>query len=80
MNDSIRPGSAPRSPGDDGSQASDREEWIHDFRNALGNITIAASAASGQFSSQQDPLLRAMLVQIEEGCERCLKLLRTMPP
>ncbi|HEY2346640.1 MAG TPA: hypothetical protein VGH80_12315 [Xanthomonadaceae bacterium] len=56
-----------------------REEWMHDFRNALGNVTIAASAAASQLVEIPDPVLRAAMAEIEAGCQRCLKLLRTMP-
>ena len=57
----------------------EREDWIHEFRNALGNITIAASAAKGELAELQYPQASALMRQIEEGCDRCLNLLRTMP-
>lgn len=55
------------------------EEWMHAFRNALGSVTIAASTASRQAEDCPDPSLRELLARIENGCERCLELLRTMP-
>jgi len=52
---------------------------VHEFRNALGNITIAASAAKSELAEHQYPQASVLMRQIEEGCERCLSLLRTMP-
>jgi hypothetical protein len=61
------------------SLRTDRDDWTHEFRNALGNITIAASAAKGELADNQSQQVSALMRQIEEGCERCLRLLRTMP-
>jgi len=55
------------------------ENWVHEFRNALGNITIAASAARHELAEHQSPQTQALMRQIENGCDRCLQLLRTMP-
>jgi hypothetical protein len=62
----------------DGLRA-ERDDWMHEFRNALGNITIAASAAKGELADQQFQHAASLMRQIEEGCERCLRLLRSMP-
>jgi hypothetical protein len=61
------------------SLQTDRDDWMHEFRNALGNITIAASAAKGELADNQSQQVSVLMRQIEEGCERCLRLLRTMP-
>ena len=58
---------------------TERDDWMHDFRNALGNITMAASAAKCELADQQSEQASALMRQIEEGCDRCLRLLRTMP-
>jgi hypothetical protein len=55
------------------------EDWVHEFRNALGNITIAASAARSELAKHQSLQTSALMRQIEKGCDRCLRLLRTMP-
>lgn len=55
------------------------DDWVHEFRNALGNITIAASAAKGELAELQSVQASALMRQIEEGCDRCLRLLRSMP-
>ena len=55
------------------------ENWVHEFRNALGNITIAASAARHELTEHQSLQTPALMRQIENGCDRCLQLLRTMP-
>ena len=68
---SIHPGEPER---------SERDEWVHDFRNALGNILIAANAASGLLKDQRNTDMAVAMGHIEEGCDRCLRLLRTMPP
>jgi len=59
---------------------TEHEIWLHEFRNALGNITIAASAVKGELAGHQQEQIRASMRHIEEGCDRCLRLLRTMPP
>jgi hypothetical protein len=56
-----------------------RDQWIHDFRNALGNASIAASAARYEIAHGQSGQMDVLMQRIEEGCERCLQLLRTMP-
>ncbi len=58
---------------------TEREIWIHDFRNALGNITIATSAVRCELADHQYEQTSASIRLIEEGCERCLRLLHTMP-
>jgi hypothetical protein len=58
---------------------TERDDWMHEFRNALGNITIAASAAKGELADDQSQQASALMRQIEEGCERCLRLLSAMP-
>jgi len=55
------------------------DDWMHDFRNALGNVTIAASAAKAELADHPSDQASALMRQIEEGCDRCLRLLRTMP-
>lgn len=55
------------------------QNWLHDFRNALGNTTIAASAARFALDDKSYADVAASMRHIEEGCERCLQLLRTMP-
>lgn len=64
--------------GDD--SRTEREHWVHDFRNALGNTTIAASTIRWMLNQQCDEQLDALIRKIEAGCERCLRLLATMPP
>jgi len=60
--------------------ATEREDWVHEFRNALGNVTIAASAARCELSDDKSGQSAALLMQqIEDGCDRCLRLLGTMP-
>jgi len=59
---------------------SERDEWMHEFRNALGNILIAANAARGLLTDQRNADIETAMGHIEDGCERCLRLLRTMPP
>ena len=61
----------------DAARAS-RDLWVHEFRNALGNTTIAAEAARSLLERHEEHIDRLMR-QIEEGCERCLQLLHTMP-
>jgi hypothetical protein len=61
------------------SAACAREEWMHDFRNALGNILIAAGAAKGLLTDQRNAEIAIAMGHIEDGCDRCLRLLRTMP-
>ena len=63
---------------DEGLQKA-RDEWMHEFRNALGNVTIAASAARCELTDRRPVEAAALMLQIEEGCERCLGLLKTMP-
>ncbi len=59
---------------------SEREDWIHEFRNALGNVTIAASAARCELTDDKSGQAAALFMQqIEVGCDRCLRLLGTMP-
>ena len=58
---------------------TERELWIHEFRNALGNITIATSAVRFELADHQYEHTPASIRLIEEGCERCLRLLHTMP-
>ncbi len=58
---------------------TERDHWIHDFRNALGNTTIAASAIRGVLEQQRYEQVEMLMRQIEEGCERCMRLLGTMP-
>jgi len=55
------------------------ENWVHEFRNALGNVTIAASAAKSELAAHPELQASALMRQIEDGCDRCLRLLRTMP-
>ena len=55
------------------------ENWLHDFRNALGNTTIAASAARYALDDKSYDDVAISMRQVEEGCERCLRLLRTLP-
>jgi hypothetical protein len=61
-------------------ERSERDEWMHDFRNALGNILIAANAAKGLLTDQRSAEIAVAMGHIEDGCDRCLRLLRTMPP
>ncbi len=63
-----------------GAKRSERDHWSHEFRNALGNTTIAASAVRFEVRAGHYDQVDALMRQIEEGCERCLRLLGTMPP
>jgi hypothetical protein len=58
---------------------SARDNWIHDFRNALGNTTIAASAVRAEIDQRSYQQIDMLMRQIEEGCDRCLRLLSAMP-
>lgn len=80
-NPAQMPNSAPSRPERASERLySEREDWIHEFRNALGNVTIAASAARCELSDDKPGQAAAMLMQqIEDGCDRCLRLLGTMP-
>ncbi|HTA66516.1 MAG TPA: hypothetical protein VK753_13540 [Xanthomonadaceae bacterium] len=60
-------------------QQAELDDWMHEFRNALGNVTIAASAASAEFADHPSQQASSLMRQIEEGCDRCLRLLKTMP-
>lgn len=61
----------------DESVHTERDTWIHEFRNALGNIMIGTSVVKSKLAEQRDT--SASIRHIEEGCERCLRLLGTMP-
>ncbi len=74
---SSTPGSARSGLAQD--SRSERDTWIHEFRNALGNITIAASAVKSELADHQNEQFAESIRHIEEGCERCLRLLRSMP-
>jgi len=54
------------------------DDWMHDFRNALGTILLGADAAKALF--QRNAEISLAMGRIEDGCNRCLRLLRTMPP
>lgn len=63
-----------------GAKRSERDHWLHEFRNALGNTTMAASAVRFEVHGGHYDQVDALMRQIEEGCERCLHLLGKMPP
>ncbi len=72
-----RPHDQPASP--IGEARAERDHWVHDFRNALGNTTIAASTVRGAIAERNYQEIDMLMKQIEEGCERCMRLLGTMP-
>ncbi len=55
------------------------DHWMHDFRNALGTATLAASAVRSEIEPCRNEQVDILMRQIEEGCERCMRLLNTMP-
>jgi hypothetical protein len=59
---------------------SELDEWVHDFRNALGTILVGADAANALLQVQRNVEISLAMGRIEDGCNRCLRLLRTMPP
>ena len=62
------------------AEHSEREIWMHEFRNALGNIMVAAGAAKSLITDPGEIEISIAMGHIEEGCNRCLRLFRTMPP
>jgi hypothetical protein len=62
-----------------GQSDAERDRWTHDFRNALGNTIIAASAVRGVLQEQHYRQVDMLMHQIGESCERCMRLLETMP-
>jgi len=74
--DSHRSGS----PACTGKEISGREEWLHDFRNALATILAAADIARIQPRDHRNVEFSRAMGCIEDGCNRCLRLLHTMPP
>ena len=59
---------------------SEGEFWMHEFRNALGTIIVAAGAARGLLTDRAEIEVSIAMERIEDGCNRCLRLFRTMPP
>jgi len=58
----------------------EREVWMHEFRNALGTILAAAGAANSLLMDHREIEVSIAIGHIEDGCNRCLRLFRTMPP
>ena len=58
----------------------ENEIWMHEFRNALGTIMVAAGAASSLLTDRGEIEISIAMDRIEDGCNRCLRLLRSMPP
>ena len=62
------------------AEHSEREVWLHEFRNALGTVMVAAGAAKCLITDLGEIEVSIAMGHIEEGCNRCLRLFRTMPP
>lgn len=62
------------------AEHSEHEIWMHEFRNALGNIMAAASVARCLLTDRGEGGISTAVDRIEDGCNRCLRLFRTMPP
>jgi len=68
------------SPAPSAAERTRRDEWTHDFRNALGTVLVAAGVARSLLPYARNAEVTTALGRIDEGCNRCLGLLRTMPP
>jgi len=68
------------SPGSVEAEHSESEFWMHEFRNALGTVIVAAGAARSLLTDHGEIEVSNAMDRIEDGCNRCLRLFRTMPP
>jgi len=68
------------SPGSAEAERSECEYWMHEFRNALGTIVVAAGAARSLLTDRGEIDVSIAMDRIEDSCNRCLRLFRTMPP
>ena len=55
------------------------DHWVHEFRNALGNVLMAAGTARIELADNRPESASMLMRRVEEGCDRCLRLLETMP-